>query len=73
MGCPKLDDAMHYVEKLAKIFELNSNQNIHLAIMEVPCCSGLSKIVNQALEISGKKNQIAVKQTILSIDGKIKN
>jgi len=50
IGCPKLDDARHYVDKLSRIFLQNDLQAVEVMIMEVPCCSGLVHIVREAAE-----------------------
>ena len=54
VGCPKLDDADAYVEKLAMIFETSDVRSVTVAHMEVPCCFGLVKIVKEAIARSGK-------------------
>jgi ferredoxin len=55
VGCPKLDDAAHYLEKLTAMFERNDVRSVTVARMEVPCCSALVKLVRTAIERSGKK------------------
>ena len=67
VGCPKLDDATLYRNKLAEIFRSNNIQSITVVNMEVPCCFGLKRIVQEALELSGKK--IPFKQETISIKG----
>ena len=47
-GCPKLDDVHEYVEKVTQIFKHSMPKSIKVAIMEVPCCSGLVQIARQA-------------------------
>lgn len=54
IGCPKLDDARFYVDKLAEIFANNEIKSIIIGYMEVPCCAGLLHVVHKALEASGK-------------------
>jgi Pyruvate/2-oxoacid:ferredoxin oxidoreductase delta subunit len=54
VGCPKLDDAQFYVKKLADILSASDIRSITVAIMEVPCCGGLVRIVEQALRDSGR-------------------
>ncbi len=49
MGCPKLDEGAKYIEKLAAIITNNDLASITIARMEVPCCGGLTRIVNQAV------------------------
>ncbi len=53
IGCPKLDDCGAYVEKLATILEYAQLRSITVARMEVPCCSGLLRIVEAAQRVSG--------------------
>ena len=69
IGCPKLDDRQHYVEKIASIIQSNDIQDILLLIMEVPCCGGLRMLVNEAISRSGKS--VPVKGHILGINGKV--
>ncbi len=55
VGCPKLDDAEFYVEKIAEILKQNEIRSITVAHMEVPCCTGMVKIAQIALAKSGKE------------------
>ncbi len=71
VGCPKLDDAEFYKNKLASIFKDNSIKSVTCLHMEVPCCFGLVKIVQTALEESGKV--IPFSDIEISIKGEIKN
>ncbi|MHC4521345.1 MAG: ATP-binding protein [Planctomycetota bacterium] len=54
MGCPKLDDGHEYVEKLADILRANSVRSLTVVHMEVPCCSGLTRIAREAVAGSGR-------------------
>jgi len=54
VGCPKLDDARLYQEKLAEMFRRNDIRSITVAHMEVPCCFGMVRLVESAIEASGK-------------------
>ena len=54
IGCPKLDDAKFYVNKLGEIIANNDIKSITIGYMEVPCCAGLLHVVSKALEASGK-------------------
>lgn len=54
MGCPKFDDQMSYVEKLADIIAENDLKSITVMEMEVPCCSSMSAILNEAVRRAGK-------------------
>lgn len=66
-GCPKFDDTMGYVRKLTEIFQTNTINSITLVIMEVPCCSGLDRIVERAIADSGKS--IHFEKVVISVKG----
>ncbi|KXA93961.1 4Fe-4S ferredoxin [candidate division MSBL1 archaeon SCGC-AAA259E22] len=70
VGCPKLDDAEFYVDKLEKIIERNRIEKIKVVHMEVPCCFGLNKIVEDALK-SNEKN-LEVEDITISVEGEVK-
>lgn len=70
VGCPKLDDANFYKEKLTQIFKANHIKSITCAHMEVPCCFGLINIVKSAVENSGKK--IPLNEATVTIKGQRK-
>lgn len=53
IGCPKLDNIQSYTEKLIQIIKLNNLKSITVAFMEVPCCTGIVKAVEQAIKDSG--------------------
>lgn len=55
VGCPKLDNAEFYIEKLAQILKSNSLKSLTVIHMEVPCCFGLTHIVSEAMSSSGVK------------------
>jgi len=65
IACPKLDDTSGYVDKLARLIGGNTVYSVTVAIMEVPCCSGLSRIVAEAVARSGKN--LAVKTVVVPI------
>lgn len=69
IACPKLDETEGYVEKLAEIIKQNGLKSLTVAIMTVPCCSGLLRIVEQAVEQSGVK--IPLQRRVIHIDGKL--
>ena len=52
IGCPKLDDADYYVEKLAQILKANKLKSLTVIHMEVPCCSGLTEIAKRAIAMA---------------------
>ncbi len=55
VGCPKLDDAGYYTNKLTDIFKMNEIKSITVVYMEVPCCGGLVQLIHKALIQSGKQ------------------
>jgi ferredoxin len=69
IGCPKLDDTSIYADKLRQIFSLNNIRSIEIAIMEVPCCFGLFRLVQQALAECGKDIPLLIAK--LGIRGEI--
>lgn len=69
IGCPKLDDTEFYIEKLSEIFKNASPNSITIVHMEVPCCSGLIRIANKALALSGKN--VPINDVSISISGEI--
>ena len=70
IACPKLDRIEGYVEKLAELIASNTVYSITVAIMEVPCCSGLRRIVEEAIERSGKS--IAARIVVVGMDGQLR-
>ncbi|MFX0097451.1 MAG: ATP-binding protein [Candidatus Hodarchaeota archaeon] len=70
VGCPKLDDAQFYLDKLAQLFQHSSLKTVTVVMMEVPCCLGLNYIVQEALKQSGKN--IPLKQMIIGVKGERK-
>jgi len=68
--CPKLDHVgEQYLAKLTAIFTLHPIRSLHVVHMEVPCCSGTTALVRQALAQSGKT--IPVHDYTISIQGKL--
>jgi ferredoxin len=70
IACPKLDNAEHYVEKLAEMIRINDFRSITVVHMEVPCCFGLGKIVNEAMKRAGIK--VPVMDINVGIQGQLK-
>jgi len=64
VGCPKLDNAEFYIEKLAAILKANKPNSLTVIHMEVPCCSGLTQIARQATT----KNKIEMSFEDVTID-----
>lgn len=71
IGCPKLGDAEALKEKLTEIFKKNMIREITLVHMEVPCCHGLLRIVDEALKNAGR--EVPVKPIEIGIHGERKS
>ncbi len=67
IGCPKLDDAPFYRKKLETLFKESQPRSVTVVNMEIPCCSGLYRIVQDALVATGR--DIPLKQEIIDIKG----
>ncbi len=69
VGCPKLDDAGFYKDKITEILKENNIKSVTIANMEVPCCFGLVKLVNEALAEAGK--DIPLDDITIKVNGEI--
>ena len=70
IACPKLDQGKEiYVQKLIKLIEEARVNTITTVIMEVPCCGGLSQMVQMATQQSSRK--VPVKEVVISIRGEV--
>ena len=66
IACPKLDSGKDlYLSKLAAI--MDRARSVTVAIMEVPCCSGLVKLAQEARDASGAGT--SVETIVVGIDG----
>jgi ferredoxin len=69
VGCPKLDDAAYYAEKLSDIIRLNDLESITVLRMEVPCCGGIAQAAKMGRDRSGVN--IPVKVVTISLEGEV--
>ncbi|OGV49213.1 MAG: hypothetical protein A2017_06005 [Lentisphaerae bacterium GWF2_44_16] len=70
-ACPKLDDTAPYLGKLTAILKENNIKSVTVAHMEVPCCSGIVRLAENALENCGRK--IPFHTIKIGINGKVLN
>ena len=70
LACPKLDDVQPHLDKLIAILLSSNVRAIKVLRMEVPCCSGLTRLARAALQASGK--QIPLEEITISIEGHVK-
>jgi ferredoxin len=72
IACPKLDTHKQiYLDKLITMITESNLKSITVLIMQVPCCSGLAQLVQQAIDITG--SSIPVNITVISHTGEILN
>lgn len=68
IACPKLDtNKQIYLDKLITLINESKVKSITVVVMEVPCCSGLFQIVQQAFEHC--ENNLPVEVKVISING----
>lgn len=70
IACPKLDQGKDiYVQKLVRLIEESRVNTISVVIMEVPCCGGLSQMVQMATQMASRK--VPVKEVVIGIKGEV--
>ncbi|MFH1403955.1 MAG: 4Fe-4S binding protein [Candidatus Altiarchaeota archaeon] len=70
IACPKLDSELEvYVDKIKSMIDDARINTLTVMTMEVPCCSGLLRIAQKAVEDAGRK--IPLKHVMVGIQGKI--
>ncbi len=68
IACPKLDSGKEvYVDKLRALINESGVASITLAIMEVPCCGGLKRLLDEAL--AGATRPVPVQTVVVGIEG----
>jgi len=67
VGCPKFDDIESYSDKLIQILKNNRIKSITYAHMEVPCCSGLIGVIEEAIKSAAI--DIPFGEVVISIRG----
>ena len=68
IACPKLDvNKEFYVDKLIQMIDNAGIKSLTVAIMEVPCCSGLIKLVEMAMAKATRK--IPMTKVVVKIRG----
>lgn len=70
IACPKLDQGKDiYIEKIRRLVDDSKVNTITVIIMEVPCCGGLSQLVQLALQQASRK--VPVKEIVIGIKGDV--
>jgi NAD-dependent dihydropyrimidine dehydrogenase PreA subunit len=71
IACPKLDEHQEvYLDKLVTMIDAAEVQSVHVVVMEVPCCGGLVRLVEDARRRSTR--EIPVTCTVIGIDGEVR-
>lgn len=70
VACPKLDRTEPYAAKLGEIFKDPTIPKAIIVRMEVPCCGGLTHIVQEARQRSGRQD-LVVEEVTVGLDGTV--
>jgi Pyruvate/2-oxoacid:ferredoxin oxidoreductase delta subunit len=70
IACPKLDSQQDvYVDKLAAMIDLGGIRSIEVMIMEVPCCSGLVRLAEEARARAART--VPLRVTVAGLRGQV--
>ena len=70
IACPKLDSGLdRYLEKLVALIDEARVRTITVVTMEVPCCQGLTRLVQEAM--TRTKRKVPVEVVVISRTGEI--
>ncbi len=70
IACPKLDSSQeNYLQKLVSMINDSRINSITVVRMEVPCCGGLTRLAQMAVQQAVRK--IPVKQAVVSSQGQV--
>jgi len=70
IACPKLDNTTPYAEKLSGILKEPSIPKVIIVRMEVPCCGGLTMLLEEALKKSGRKD-VVIEEHVVGLNGEL--
>jgi NAD-dependent dihydropyrimidine dehydrogenase PreA subunit len=70
VGCPKLDDLQAHAVKLKAIFETAQPRSVTVLQMEVPCCGGIVRATEFAMQAAGSHAPMEV--VTITTDGNIR-
>jgi predicted transcriptional regulator len=70
IACPKLDEGQEvYVEKIRALIDEAEINTLTVMIMQVPCCSGLLHLAQQAAASASRK--VPVKCIVVGLQGNV--
>jgi ferredoxin len=68
IACPKLDTGKEiYVDKIRALINDSKISSLTLAVMEVPCCNGLKRLVDEAA--AGASRTVPISTVVVGIEG----
>lgn len=68
IACPKLDSGKDiYIDKIRILIDEANLRSVTLAVMDVPCCNGLRRILDDALNSAGRR--VPVYTAVVSASG----
>lgn len=71
VACPKLDNFAAHQKKLTEILRQSKIKSLTVVHMEVPCCSGLLHMANQAIRLSSQ--DVPLEEVTVGIRGDLKS
>ncbi len=72
IACPKLDHNQEiYLDKLVAMIDTAQIKSIHVMVMEVPCCSGLVRLVDEARKRANR--EVPTRCTVIGTDGGVRH
>jgi hypothetical protein len=70
IACPKLDEGREiYLEKLKLLIDKAQINTLTVMVMQVPCCSGLLYLAQEA--VGATKRRVPIKQIVVSLQGDV--
>ncbi|HUT65195.1 MAG TPA: 4Fe-4S binding protein [Spirochaetota bacterium] len=70
IACPKLDSGKEiYLEKIRALFDHAKINTLTVITMEVPCCSGLLRLTEEAL--GSAQRRVPLKHIVISVKGEV--
>ncbi len=70
IACPKLDEGQDvYIEKIKSWLEDARINTLTVLVMQVPCCTGLLNLAQQAVQSSERK--VPIKVVVVGLQGEI--
>ncbi len=71
VACPKLDDYQSHLTKLTDILRHSQVRSLTVLRMEVPCCSGLTRMAQQAIDLSARDTPL--REITIGVKGDLKS